>query len=514
MVLDSVSEYQAVPFTEWCLELGFRMTPAQLEASRVAFDGHDPSEQWRDVLFGGRKRVAREARRDIVEVAGRASGKSRRYAMRLLHLGLTVPLRLAPGERAYGLIVAPDMRLARKTLEFVSGIAAMLPAGMVQRSGAESVTLRRADGELVVIECLPATAGGSAVRGRTLVGALLDECAFFRDNTHAVNDVDLYRSVSPRIVPGGQVLIASTPWGKLGLLWDFFEAAYGKEGERLVLRAPTLLMRDNDPEVAAEVAREKARDPDNARREFDAEFLSSRESAFFDERAIDAAVDASILLPSPRKHSAIAAVSADWGFKQDSSALVAVQRDADMYEVSSILEMVPGEQPLKPSSVVSQFAVSAKTYSVEDIVSDGHYEEAIREHLVEHDLDLIRLPDGANGKADTYQVARSLLNEGRVRIPKHDRLLRQLREVISRPTSGGGVSIQSPRRKGAGHGDIVSALVGALWYANRLQPVAERKRVDKLTERRQRVDEQFRMAEANQRRRYDEETWSDGWNYE
>ena len=42
-----------------------------------------------------------------------------------------------------------------------------------------------------------------------------------------------------------------------------------------------------------------------------------------------------------------------------------------------------------------------------------------------------------------------------------DGVLAQLREVISKPTSGGGMSISSPRKKG-GHGDLVSALVGAV----------------------------------------------------
>lgn len=509
-----MSEAAAIPFTEWCEEMGFMLTPAQLEASRVCFDGAEPSEQWRDRLFGGAARIPERARHVVIEVAGARSGKSRRHAMRLLHLALTMPLdRLAPGEKAIGLIVAPDMRLARQALTFVAGVASSLPRGMVQKIAAESVTIRRIDGHVVSIECLPATKGGSAVRGRSLVGAVLDEAAFFRDDSHAVNDVDIYRAVAPRVMRGGQVMIPSTPWGKLGLLWDFFDREYGKPGDALVVHAPTLLMRDNDPDVMAEVTRERGRDPENAKREFDAEFLSARESAFFDERAIDAAVDGALLLPAPRKQNAIVAASADWGFRQDSSALAVVQRDADMFEVSNLLELVPGDKPLKPSDVVSQFAHAASMYDVEDIVSDGHYEEAIREHLNAHSLNLIRLPDGAGGKADTYQVARGLLNEGKVRAPKHERLLRQLREVISRPTSGGGVSIQSPRRKGAGHGDLVSALVGALWHASRLEPMREYRRTDKLTERRARVDEQFRMVEDNRRRRYDEETWSDGWNY-
>ena len=507
-----VTAAEALPFTEWCEEMGFMLTPAQLEASRVCFDGQEPSDEWRELLFGGASKIGARARHVVVEVAGARSGKSRRHSMRLLHLALTMPLdRLAPGERAVGLIVAPDMRLARQALRFVSGVAAGLPHGMVQQVTTESVTIRRYDGHIVTIECLPATKGGSAVRGRSLVGAVLDEAAFFRDDTHAVNDVDIYRAVAPRVMRGGQVMIPSTPWGKIGLLWDFYDRQYGKPEDALVVHAPTLLMRDNDPDIVAEVARERSRDPVNAEREFDAKFLSARDAAFFDERAIDAAVDPDLLIPAPRRPSSMVAVCADWGFRQDSSAQAIIQREADVYELSHILEMVPGDKPLKPSEVVAQFAHAANMYDAEDIVSDRHYEEAIREHLNNHNLGLISLPDGAEGKAEVYQVARSIIHEGRFRAPKHERLLRQLREVISRPTSGGGVSIQSPRRKGAGHGDLVSAVVGGLWFASKLEPKREFRRTDRLTERRARIDEQFRMAEAARRRLHDEETWSDGW---
>jgi hypothetical protein len=76
---------------------------------------------------------------------------------------------------------------------------------------------------------------------------------------------------------------------------------------------------------------------------------------------------------------------------------------------------------------------------------------------------LVDAPTGAEGKAQSYQRMRALLHEGRVRLPDHPRLLRQLREVISRPTSGGGISLTSPRWRKGGHGDLVSALVLALY---------------------------------------------------
>ena len=115
---------------------------------------------------------------------------------------------------------------------------------------------------------------------------------------------------------------------------------------------------------------------------------------------------------------------------------------------------------------MTHFAAVAARYGAKYVRADGHYRESISEHLQSSRLYLVPAPEGAVGKAESYQVARSLLLEGRVRLPKHERLLRQLREVVSRPTAGGGVSVSSPRWRTGGHGDIVSALVLALYDAS------------------------------------------------
>jgi hypothetical protein len=66
-------------------------------------------------------------------------------------------------------------------------------------------------------------------------------------------------------------------------------------------------------------------------------------------------------------------------------------------------------------------------------------------------------------QASTHTWARALLHEGRLRLPNHPRLLQQLRDVVSKPTPGGGLSITSSRRAGTGHGDLVTAMVLAVY---------------------------------------------------
>lgn len=92
-------------------------------------------------------------------------------------------------------------------------------------------------------------------------------------------------------------------------------------------------------------------------------------------------------------------------------------------------------------------------------VGDQHYRESVAEHLDEFGLAFI---PGPSQPAEAYVRVRALMREGRVRLPRHEKLLRQLRDTQGVVTSGGRISIQHPRNAG-GHSDLVAALVLALF---------------------------------------------------
>jgi hypothetical protein len=149
------------------------------------------------------------------------------------------------------------------------------------------------------------------------------------------------------------------------------------------------------------------------------------------------------------------------GLRSDSSALVIVHRRERMMRVASVIELRPESgAPLKPSAVVRRFADEMKRHGATYAVADWHYAETVREHLTEAGLSLV---PGPSAPAEAYVRTRALLREGNLRLPRHDRLLQQMREVQGRPTAGGGMSIMHPRWAKGGHGDLVAALVLALW---------------------------------------------------
>ena len=114
------------------------------------------------------------------------------------------------------------------------------------------------------------------------------ESAFFYDSDYVVNDTEIYKALAPRIMPDGQLLMASTPWAEAGLLFDLYQENFGAPKTALVAHAPTTLLRP-DERTRAIVRREEQRDPDNAQREFGAVFMTSGSGLFFDPSMVDAA---------------------------------------------------------------------------------------------------------------------------------------------------------------------------------------------------------------------------------
>lgn len=474
--------------------LSLELTPAQAAVGGFLFDFQAPADALENIvaahidgsdpidtatIFGGFTGLPPiQARRTALAVCGRGSGKtSILIAARALHLALTVPMTpLAKGEAGLVPLVAPDKRQGQHSLSFVKGFFSsnpILARALKVETTVEKISLTRPDGRKVSIEVRPASSGGRAVRGPSLLGVMLDEAAFFYGEGYEVSDIEIYRAAFPRLLPGGQIVMGTTPWAQSGLVWDTFRDNFGHPINALCVRAPTLVMRPS-PETAIDYANAQASDPDNAVREYDAQFLSADAERFFPESLIEKALDKNLHLPEVVQPGERVRFGADFAFSSDSSSLYGfVERKpidptsnkpipdaATVFYSCSLLERRPSPgNPLVPSEVVQDFAVEALRCGAKLVVADDHYREAVREHLAKAGLGLSPAPQPPAG---AYVVARALMAQGRVKLPNNHRLLAQLRRVRSTIRPGGVVSIHQPRAKDGGHGDIVSALVCAL----------------------------------------------------
>lgn len=554
-------DWRGVSFVEFVREQEVKCTPGQLALALVAFDGFEPCElpeRLRGIareLFGAVERFPEACRRVIALVIGGRAGKSYMFsALRALHVAVSLPLTtntnggdgLAAGERAYSVIVAPEREQREQCFGYVLGaiakhrdLTAMAVAagaklghdGKLDTSAfanAESIELLRSDGFRVVVEAIPAKRGGGALRGRWHVFCALEEAAFFRDANNVVNDQDLFTAVAPRILPGGQLMLSSTPWVESGVLYEEFTANHpepwraaphlkqpGNPHRAIAAHAPTLMLRST-PLTRAAVEAEEKRDPWNAKREFGAQFLGLGAVAFFDPRAIGECIDYALECGSPRsgEQQSIVLQGNDLGFSNDAATGVVVERDPNGYRMLAWKELFAAMEGLRPSEVLASLGDLASDYSVEEMVGDQHYVELAKEAFWARGMVWITVPAGVAGKAEMFQAARMVLEERKARIPNDQRFLQQLREVRKRPLPGGGLAIEQPRRKttqtGGGHGDLATAWVAAVWRLSKLQlpeaidvPPDDPMQAAALAWER-RIEE--RIARSARRERFEEET--------
>lgn len=462
-------------FVEFCESvLAVRMEPAQRVFWSVAADRVQPCELTGDdrelgrAMFGAVETIPDEARRLVATIKGAGIGFSFFLGYRLLHRALTATELGAAGEIRPALVVAPDMRTARIPVRYALGAADAVPQikRLIEQRGADGFTIRREAGRFTSVEALPASVGGSALRGRRYIEAGFDESCFLRDQNYQVNDVDCRRAVLPRCV--GTFWYGSTPWLETSDVWKTFITNWEAPTSALAARMPTLLVR-TDPAVVQLVHSERERDPDGAATEYDCQPPAGGGGFYFDGASVEQCASDSLplLLAGPHRDFNIGA-GFDPAFQRDACAGVIVRKKDGIFEVCEVFERRPERgSPLVPSATVKEFAAASKRHGARRVASDVHYRESVKEHLRESGLSFADMPGGNAGKADVYNFARDLIHAGRVRwSAQHRRLTQQLREIVAKPLPGGLIAITSPRRKGS-HGDIASAFCLALWSAEK-----------------------------------------------
>ncbi|MCH9837444.1 hypothetical protein K0U83_17405 [bacterium] len=493
-----------VRFAKWC---GVTLEPGQLVFAKVAFDGVQPRDLVGDErklcrqIFGDLETISDRKRRIIAAVCGARSGKSYIMgALRMLHLALTVDVsKLAKGEIGVSLILAPDIDLATQQLNYVKGLveAAGLK-GCVVAENHRHVRLRRSDGHVVEVAVRAIGKGGKGGRARSLIACCIDEANFLNTEGYVVNDLDAFKAANPRIIPGGQMIVCSTPFVRAGHLYELHRENQGKATEVcLSAHAPTVALRV-EPYILEIVAGEYERDHANAEREFGAIFPVQGSALFFSEAEIERAATESPELPKAPRPGAVLTCGGDLGLVHNSAALViaahypATEKAPASVELVDVLELVPGDTPLVLSEVCAAFAERMTRWGCRQLMTDGYNREAAREHLLKSGISIVDAPEGLRGKEETYVDTRVWFREDRIRLPRHKRLLTQLGEVRIAHNPGGRVSISSPKKPDGSHGDVASAFVLAAFkkwgvkvvlHEKHVMPQAERDRLSELQRR-------------------------------
>jgi len=139
------------------------------------------------------------------------------------------------------LLLASDQAQAGEILGNIRGIfeSSKYLKGRVERETSGAIDLK--NGIRIGVK----TANYRAIRGYTVVTALLDEAAFLRPDGFANPDVEIINALRPAMltIPGAMLICASSPFEKRGIVYDAFCRHYGQEDEpMLVWKAATHTM--------------------------------------------------------------------------------------------------------------------------------------------------------------------------------------------------------------------------------------------------------------------------------
>lgn len=408
----------------------------------------------------GRTEAPTTPARELWCVCGRRAGKSIIAALIAVYLTTCRTYALAPGERGVFMVIAADRRQARVVRRYISGLLASSPvlAQVVETERRESIDLTTGIGIEVH------TASYRTIRGYTVVGAVLDELAFWpTDETAAEPDREILAALRPAMstIPDALLLCLSSPYARRGELHRAHAEHYGRDGDPvLVVQAPTRALNPTVPQAVIDGA--YAEDEARASAEYGAEFRRDVET-YVSSEAIAAVVAGGRRELAPRAGVTYAAFTDPAGGSGADSFTVAVAHgETREGRAVAVLDCVrEARPPFSPEAVVREFAETLRAYHVDRVTGDRYAGEWPREQFRRHGVEY---QISERSKSEVYGALLPAVNSQAVELLDEPRLLAQLQRLERRTGVGGRDTIDHGPH---GHDDAINAAAGALVLAAR-----------------------------------------------
>jgi hypothetical protein len=402
----------------------------------------------------GNRAPPKQRVRELWAICGRRSGKSRVAALIGVYLATCCKHALAPGEAGMVLLLASTQEQARVVFGYCK---AALEASPVLRKEVVDTTrweIRLRNGITIAVH-----AGNyRSVRGRTLVGAVFDECGFWRSDESVAPDVETYTAVLPALLTTNGLLVGiSTGYRRAGLLFEKHRDHHGVDSaDVLIVSGPTTVFNKTISE--ADIAALRAADPAAGRAEWDGMFRDDVAS-YLDDAMIDAAVEHGRPLELPPRPGVQyqAFVDASGGSPGGDAYAVAIAHREGERVILDVVRGVTGR--LDPAKVTKEFAELAKLYNVDKVVGDHYAGEWVAAAWRACGVAYERIePTGSQ----IYLECLPLFARATVQLSGHPTLLRELRQLERRAHRNGKDVVDHP---GGCHDDHARACCGALWMA-------------------------------------------------
>ena len=387
-------------------------------------------------------------------VVGRRGGKSKAMAALATYIAVLCDHRavLSAGETATVLIIAPDQRQAKITLDYISGYLDASPVlrQVVKRQTTDSLELD----DRVVIEVRASSF--RRLRGLTCAAIICDEAAYWMADDGSANpDTEILTACRPMLATtGGPLIVISSPYGRRGELWEVYQRHYGPDGDPRILVAQGE-SRALNPELSEEfVGRQYERDPAAASAEYGAQFRVDVLS-FLTAEVVRRCTDPVRERPPERRWNYVAFTDVSGG-SSDSFTLAIAHMEGRNAVIDCVRERVP---PFPPEQVAEEYCTLMRKYGIWTVTGDRYGGEWPREQFRRHG---ITYEPCDRAKSDLYIDFLAAMNSETVGLIEHDRLQRQLISLERRTARGGRDVIDHPR---GGRDDIANAVAGAVWLA-------------------------------------------------
>jgi len=411
------------------------MTTADVALFRIVAERDPPRKRVRELWVRAGRRAGKDSIASAIAAHAAAFGEYR--------------ANLRPGETAAVVCLAVDRAQAKILLRYVRAFFRDIP--MLKRL----VDSETADGLMLNngVEIAISTNNYRAVRGRSIVCAVLDEVAFYRDEGSASPDIETYNAIMPGMVtlPGAMLVGISSPYRKSGLLYAKDRDHYGRDSDDvLVVGGPSIAF--NPTLDQREIDKSMAADPAAGRSEWLGLYRDDVAS-YLDRDLVEGLVDHGVTVRPPLPGVRYRSGTDPSGGSKDSFTLSVCHNEGDVAVVDCIVEI---RAPFNPTSATAQMAETLKSYGLAETTGDRYAAAWVVDAFAKCG---IRYLHSERDRSAVYAEALPLFTSGRVRLLDNRRLVNQLASLERRTSSGGKDRIDHGV---SGSDDVANAVAMAL----------------------------------------------------
>jgi hypothetical protein len=400
-------------------------------------------------LAGDRAPPERQVR-ELWVIAGRRAGKDSVASVIAAHVAAFFGHadRLRPGERALVLNLATDRDQAKICLNYVRAFFTSIPmlSNMVDRETNAGFELTNG------VDIAIATNNFRAVRGRAVLAAILDECAFYQSESSTSPDVETYRALMPGLatLPGAMLIGISSPYRRAGLLHQKYKDHYGHAGDVLVVKATSKMLNPTLDQSIIDQA--LIDDPAAAKAEWLGEFRDDV-GGWLPSEVIEAAVDVGITVRPPRSDFRYVSFCDPSGGVRDSFTCAIAHLEKDIGVLDCLVEV---KAPFNPTEATGTIAGVLKQYSLRDTIGDRYAAAWVTDGFARQG---INYKHSERDRSAIYLDSMAAFNSGRIRLLDNRRMVTQFSNLERRTSPIGKDRVDHGP---GGHDDLCNSAAGAL----------------------------------------------------